>query len=308
MKPDHSALSRRRFMGQANCALISAIPVLNTLLNLRLAGTVAAQGQGTGYRALVCLFASGGNDTFNVLSPYSGPSSTAANSFTEYTAARSNLALTHAQQIEITPDNTPGRTFGVHSAMPKLAALFAQQKAAFVANVGTLVEPVFNRTQVAQSTKRLPLGLYSHSDQTEQWQTSVPHSRAGVGWAGRMMDLIKSFNAEQRVSMNISMDGSNVWQTGVTARSMLFRRAMTSRRVVPWVSRATAPATIPARSTTPPARRWTASSPPPIKTFSSKPSSKNAAKPRTLTPSIPPPPEARCRALSFFPTPSSDAS
>ncbi|HWB05427.1 MAG TPA: DUF1501 domain-containing protein [Verrucomicrobiales bacterium] len=216
MKPDHSALSRRRFMGQANCALISAIPVLNTLLNLRLAGTVAAQGQGTGYRALVCLFASGGNDTFNVLSPYSGPSSTAANSFTEYTAARSNLALTHAQQIEITPDNTPGRTFGVHSAMPKLAALFAQQKAAFVANVGTLVEPVFNRTQVAQSTKRLPLGLYSHSDQTEQWQTSVPHSRAGVGWAGRMMDLIKSFNAEQRVSMNISMDGSNVWQTGVT--------------------------------------------------------------------------------------------
>jgi uncharacterized protein (DUF1501 family) len=216
MSTDPSNLSRRRFLGQANCALVSAIPVLNTLLNLRLAGTVAAQSGGTGYRALVCLFATGGNDTFNVLSPYSGPSSTAANSFTEYTAARSDLALTHAQQIEITPDNTPGRTFGVHHAMPKLAALFAQQKAAFVANVGTLVEPVFNRTQVAQSAKRLPLGLYSHSDQIEQWQTSVPHSRSGVGWAGRMMDLIKGVNTEQRVSMNISLDGSNVWQTGVT--------------------------------------------------------------------------------------------
>lgn len=213
---DPSSFTRRRFLGQANCALISAIPVLNTLLNLRLAGTVAAQGTGSGYRALVCLFFSGGNDSFNMLSPYSGPSATAADSFAEYTASRSDLALTHAEQIQITPDNTPGRTFGVHHAMPNLAGFFAQQKAAFVANVGTLIEPVMNRTQVAQAAKRLPLGLYSHSDQIEQWQTSVPHSRSGVGWAGRMMDLIKSLNAEQRVSMNISMDGSNVWQTGVT--------------------------------------------------------------------------------------------
>jgi uncharacterized protein (DUF1501 family) len=216
MKTDQTTLSRRRFIGQANCALVSSIPILNTLLNLRMAGTVAAQGAGTGYRALVCLFAEGGNDTFNVLSPYSGPSGTAADSYAEYVASRDVLALTHAQQIQITPDNTPGRTFGVHSLMPNLAGLFAQQKAAFIANVGTLVEPVMNRTQVITAAKRLPLGLYSHSDQAEQWQTSVPNSRAGVGWAGRMMDLIKGLNTEQRISMNISMNGSNVWQSGVT--------------------------------------------------------------------------------------------
>lgn len=216
MKTGQSSITRRRFVGQANCALVSAIPVLNTLLNLRLAGTVAAQGASAGYRALVCIFASGGNDTFNVLSPFSGPSPTAADSFAEYTASRADLALTHAQQLQITPDNTPGRTFGVHHRMPNLANLFAQQKAAFVANVGTLIEPVMNRSQVAQSTRRLPLGLYSHSDQAEQWQTGVPHSRSGVGWAGKVMDLIKGMNAGQRLSMNISLDGSNVWQTGVT--------------------------------------------------------------------------------------------
>src|SRR5436190_24295788 len=99
MSTDPHNISRRRFLGQANCALISAIPVLNTLLNLRLAQTVAAQGTGMGYRALVCLFATGGNDTFNVLSPYSGPSSTNANSYTEYAASRAGLALPHAQQI-----------------------------------------------------------------------------------------------------------------------------------------------------------------------------------------------------------------
>src|SRR5262245_16111916 len=101
MKPDQPKLSRRRFLGQANCALVSSIPVLNTLLNLRLGGTVAAQGQGTGYKALVCLFAGVGNDTFNVLSPYSGTSPSGADAYTEYTQSRDVLALTHAQQIQI---------------------------------------------------------------------------------------------------------------------------------------------------------------------------------------------------------------
>ena len=211
-------LSRRRFLGQASCSAISAIPVLNTLLNLRLASSIAnaappAPGE---YRALVCLFLSGGNDSFNLLSPYSGPSSTHANSRTEYENSRGNLALPLASVHQISPLNTPGRTFGVHPSMPNLAARFEAGDAAFVTNVGTLIEPVFNRTEVENASKRLPLGLYSHSDQIEQWQTSVPQSRTGIGWGGRMMDLIKDINPSQLVSMNISVDGSNVFQSGVT--------------------------------------------------------------------------------------------
>ncbi len=210
--------SRRQFLGQASCAAISAIPLLNTLLNLRLCSSIAsAAAPAAGeYRALVCIFQSGGNDSFNMLTPYSGPSSTAANSYTEYATSRADLALAQNQLIQVTPDNTPGRTFGVHGGMPNLANLFSTGKAAFVANVGTLIEPVMNRTQANNASKRLPLGLYSHSDQIEQWQTSVPHSRSGVGWAGKMMDLIKNVNPGQSLSMNISTDGSNVWQTGTT--------------------------------------------------------------------------------------------
>jgi hypothetical protein len=99
--------------------------------------------------------------------------------------------------------------------MPNLAARFEAGDAPFIANVGTLIEPVQNRAQVVAASKFLPLGLYSHSDQIGQWQTSVPHSRSGIGWAGRMMDLIKDINPGQAVSMNISMDGSNVFQSGV---------------------------------------------------------------------------------------------
>src|ERR1044072_7327630 len=118
--------------------------------------------------------------------------------------------------IEIHPTNTPGRTFGMHYLMPEVAQLFENGNAAFVANVGSLIEPVLNRTQVEQNLKRLPLGLYSHSDQIEQWQTSIPHSRSGIGWGGRMADLLKELNANQTVPMNISLDGSNVFQTGNT--------------------------------------------------------------------------------------------
>jgi len=211
-------MNRRRFLGQASCSAVSAIPVLNTLLNLRLASSIAnaAPPQAGEYRALVCLFLSGGNDSYNMLSPFSGPSSTHANSRTEYENSRGNLALPLAGLHEIHPLNTPGRTFGVHPSMPKLAARFEAGDAAFVANVGTLIEPVLNRAEVTNASKRLPLGLYSHSDQIEQWQTSVPHSRSGIGWGGRMMDLIKDINPSQLVSMNISMDGSNVFQSGVT--------------------------------------------------------------------------------------------
>ncbi len=210
--------TRRQFLGHASCAAISSLPILSTLLNLRLASSIAnaappAAGE---YRALVCLFQSGGNDSFNVLTPYSGASATNTSAFAEYQASRGNLKLLQAALHEIHPLNTPGRTFGVHPAMPQLAALFEAGNAAFVANVGTLIEPVQNRTQVAQMSKLLPLGLYSHSDQIEQWQTCVPHSRSGVGWAGRMADLLKDLNSNQAVSMNISIDGSNVFQTGLT--------------------------------------------------------------------------------------------
>ena len=216
-------MKRRSFLGSSSCAAISSIPLLNTLINLRLAGSIAnaAPPLAGEYRAIVCLFLSGGNDSYNLLTPFSGPSTTHADSYQEYANSRGNLTLSKepssAQHLhEIHPLNTPGRTFGVHPSMPNLAARFAAGDAAFVANVGTLIEPVQNRSQVIAAAKHLPLGLYSHSDQIEQWQTSVPHSRSGIGWAGKMMDLIKDINPNQAVSMNISMDGSNIFQSGVT--------------------------------------------------------------------------------------------
>jgi uncharacterized protein (DUF1501 family) len=200
---------RRRFLGQASCSAVSALPVLNTLLNLSAAGRVAAAEPGPGeYRALVCLFLNGGCDSFNLLVPRDTVG------HAEYAATRSDLALPRADLLPITPlAAPPGREFGLHPGVPELQQLFEAGNCAFVANVGTLVEPVTKAEYLAGS-KALPLGLFSHSDQIEQWQTSLPHARSGIGWGGRMADLLRDLNAERRVSMNISLSGSNVWQAG----------------------------------------------------------------------------------------------
>ncbi|MBK8038469.1 MAG: DUF1501 domain-containing protein [Verrucomicrobiaceae bacterium] len=199
---------RRQFLGHASCAAVSSVPVLNTLLNLSFAEKISAVTSPANgeYRALVCLFLSGGNDSFNMLVPRE------ASAYAQYQATRSNLALAPGSLIDIHPTGQPD--FAVHSGMPEVASLFEAGNAAFVANVGTLIEPVQNRTQVNTLAKLLPLGLYSHSDQIEQWQTSLPHQRSGIGWAGRTADLLQGLNANQKVPMNISLDGSNVWQTG----------------------------------------------------------------------------------------------
>ncbi len=201
-------LSRRDFLRRIGCGGMSALPVLSSLLNLRLTEGLASASVPTSgeYRALVCILLGGGNDSFNMLVPRD------PEAYGEYRSSRGGLALAPEQLIDIHPQGLP--PFALHGAMPELADLFESGQAAFVANVGTLIEPVQNRAQVDASLKRLPLGLYSHSDQIEQWQTSIPHSRSGIGWGGRMADLLKDLNRNPVLPMQISLDGGNVWQTG----------------------------------------------------------------------------------------------
>ncbi len=204
--------TRRNFLRQGSCAAVSSIPILNTLLNLRLAGSIAAATPANNeYRALVCLFLSGGNDSFNMLMPRSAPH------YASYLAARANLALPQASLLPISPTNlTGGLQLGLHPGMAPVQTLFESGRAAFIANIGTLLEPTTPAAFDA-GTANLPLGLFSHSDQIEQWQTSTPDIRSSRGWAGRTADVLRDLNANNTVSMNISLGGNNTFQSGQTA-------------------------------------------------------------------------------------------
>jgi uncharacterized protein (DUF1501 family) len=94
-----------------------------------------------------------------------------------------------------------------------IAKLYNDGKLSFLANVGSLIEPT-TRTDY-NNRINLPLGLFSHSDLQQHWMTAAPHTRSQItGWGGRMASLFASSNQNTQVSMNISIDGTNIFQTG----------------------------------------------------------------------------------------------
>ncbi|MDX1665926.1 MAG: DUF1501 domain-containing protein [Saprospiraceae bacterium] len=205
-------ISRRRFIGQASCAAIGSTTLLNSLATL-MGSTALAKSSLSNmddYKALVCILLAGGNDSYNMLVPRGNEA------YAEYATTRSTLALPQESLLPINPLNDDGRGYGIHPSMPHVQQLFEAGEAAFVANVGTLVEPIADTSDYYSGLKKRPLGLYSHSDQIEQWQTSVPQSRQAVGWGGRLADIMKSLNSNQDISMNISLSGRNVFQSGNT--------------------------------------------------------------------------------------------
>lgn len=220
-------LTRRAFLGQASCAAVGSLGLLSTLLNLRMANSAAAQALpgGEDYRALVCLFFAGGMDSYNLLAP--GPA--AGEPYATYVATRGGLydptgnadGLAVPNLLPLASHGTDPFGFGVHPRCADdgvrlgMASLYGQGALAFVANVGTLAERL-TKERYVNSTGRRPRGLYSHSDQQQQWHTSFATEAKTQGWAGRAADLLHSGNQDARVSMNISISGNNLWQTGRT--------------------------------------------------------------------------------------------
>ena len=162
---------------------------------------------GADYKALVCMMLAGGNDSFNMLMPKGN------NEYNEYATTRSNLAIPQNDILQINPNTSDGRVFGLHPSMPNMQQIFESGNLAFLSNVGTLIEPS-TKSDIQNNVVKTPLGLFSHSDQIQQWQTGRPHERNSIGWGGRVAELVQSMNSNQNISMNISLKGSNVFQRG----------------------------------------------------------------------------------------------
>jgi len=203
--------SRRQFLGSLPCLALGTSTLYNSLINLKAMNSIIGSTSIVGgeYKALVCLLLSGGNDSYNMLIPRGNTE------YAEYAAVRSNLAIPQADILPINPEVTDGRDFGLHPALTGIKSIFEQGNAAFISNVGTLVEPT-TKPGVQNGSAKLPLGLLSHSDQVMHWQTAYPQDRKNTGWGGKMADILKSMNDDNGVSMNISLGGNNLFQRGET--------------------------------------------------------------------------------------------
>lgn len=194
-------LNRRDFLRTSGAAaLLAATP------GLAYSQVVGGGGSFTDYRALVCVFLFGGNDSFNMLVP-----NTSAE-YSAYAASRQNLALLQSDLLPISPASSGGPDYGLHPAMGGIHGLFQSGNAAFITNVGPLVEET-TKDQFLNRSVALPPQLFSHNDQQDQWTSLRGNEQSKTGWAGRMADLIRDGVAGQQMATNASLFGSNLFQS-----------------------------------------------------------------------------------------------
>jgi uncharacterized protein (DUF1501 family) len=174
-----------------------------------MAQTFETGGPFTDYKALVCVFLFGGNDSFNVVVPRSTAE------YAAYAASRQNLAIAQDQLIPINPLVPDGAAYGFHPSMGGLADLFERSRCAVVANVGPLIAPT-TKTQYLDKSVPLPPQLFSHNDQQDQWQSLKGRSVLKSGWAGRIADVMAQRVTGQQLALNASLAGQVLLQAGNT--------------------------------------------------------------------------------------------
>jgi uncharacterized protein (DUF1501 family) len=209
--------------------------------------TGAGAASAPDYKALVCLFQYGGNDSNNMIL------ATDNDTFGRYFAARN----TGSDPIALMPPGTPAvaignvssvtgrtvasranpefwggvlpfvpktanpvpagtnasaRTFAMHPALAPLMPHFQQSRLAVMANVGTLIQPL-TKAQYTSKSASIPKSLFSHNDQQSTWQSGGIEGTV-TGWGGKFGDLLVGQNGNESIFTAISTSGNAVFLAG----------------------------------------------------------------------------------------------
>jgi uncharacterized protein (DUF1501 family) len=195
------SISRRSFV---RCASLAAA---GHAAGLRPFGAMNALASvNPGYQAMVCIFLYGGNDSNNTLVPFD------AAGYANYAQIRAGLAIPRGSLLPL----NLAPNYALHPGIPEIQALFNQQKAAFVANVGTLVQPL-SKAQYQGGSAPTPSNLFSHPDQQSEWQNAQASTSGQTGWAGRIADIFQSqYNPNGQLPLITSVDGNTLFCNGST--------------------------------------------------------------------------------------------
>ena len=194
---------RRRALGA-----LSALGFSSLVPRLSLSSAAAATTTGE-YRALVCVFLFGGNDSNNMIVPFT---TSAYNNYATVRGAQSasGLALPQGTLLPIT-DKVGQANYALHPQMSGLQGLWAQGKMATLFNVGSLLKPATKANY--KTVGAAPPNLYSHEDQQRQFQGVRLNSLTPPsGWGGRIADLMGSAGGTTPVGVSIA--GNALFLTG----------------------------------------------------------------------------------------------
>jgi uncharacterized protein (DUF1501 family) len=234
--------SRREFLKKSGCAL-SMAALATQVQHLGMMSALAQKmddsgtdkAVGTGYKALVLVYWSGGNDGNNVIIPNHNDAT--LSNYAAYAAARQTQGLALAQNT-LLPISVPamgGLSYGLHPALGPVAGginngiheLWAQGDLAMVTNCGTLVAPM-TKAQYQDGSVQKPYQLFSHSDQVNQSQTTISNTAAFTGWGGRIADRLNAGeNPGGLVPMITSISGAQIFTAGTGTLPMAINNANT---------------------------------------------------------------------------------
>ncbi|MGE3104850.1 MAG: DUF1501 domain-containing protein [Lysobacterales bacterium] len=222
---NHPKYSRRDFVRGGAC-MVAAGAASSFLPKLNLMGEALAQsGTGTGYKALVCVYLGGGNDSWNLLIP-TGTNASGQFSHAEYVAARNGLysgtntgglavprvTTSGALPPALALNNTSGN-LGVNPFAPELAALYNSNRLSFIANVGTVSDPI---TRATFNNRKKPPQLFSHNDQTSLWQIGSGNNLQITQGFGGQIAGVTAQNNLVGLSSAISIAGQTRFLVGET--------------------------------------------------------------------------------------------
>src|SRR6266481_1141587 len=113
--------TRRQFIRQAACAAVGTAALTSAIRDLRFMNAAVAQSNINDYKALVCIFLAGGNDSNNLIVP------TIQSEYDNYSSIRTPLlalplinAAPNDLVQQIVSDNPDGHQYGFHPACDKL--------------------------------------------------------------------------------------------------------------------------------------------------------------------------------------------
>ncbi|WEM41542.1 DUF1501 domain-containing protein [Photobacterium sp. DA100] len=170
-------MKRREFLKKsiATAGLLS----LSTGIGMR----NLAMAAGGDYKALVCVFLAGGNDSHNMLIP------TLPARYDEYSAAKGALALEKSQLVNLAMDGD--LAFAAHPALGPLADLFSQGKMTAIINTGNLIAAGDRAAFEANAVPSISR-LGSHADMQAAKRSGFVGGDIATGWAGRLLDTLAS--------------------------------------------------------------------------------------------------------------------
>ncbi|MEM7325574.1 MAG: DUF1501 domain-containing protein [Actinomycetota bacterium] len=207
-------LSRRKFIGQAGAMALGATALSGMHLNLDAVRAAAMENPDTtGYKALVCILLSGGNDSFNMLVPHDEHASYVEARGGLYTRGNGGVAMPLGQLLTIGDGE-----FAVHQSLADIPTMYDSGELAFLANAGPLVAPIIDgTTRIPLTVSNSPRGLFSHRDQIDAWQVV---GGSGTGVLGRVDDVYDAPATSDlaSISSSISVAGTNLMQRGASSR------------------------------------------------------------------------------------------